>query len=268
MIKRIKPNNKILKSEEFQKDRYKFSLILSNLDSKTLELVSDEENYLLCRGEKEKPTWIWTKDNFDKSLLSEIEDAIDMFRLENVDTRFTCKKELYDLLKKDYKYLSDYFFEMGYLVCNKTKPPKKTDGHIELAKEEDEKTLVKFIYDETREISDVKELSMEEAKEHFDKRIKRGTYHVWKNDKGDIVCQANYSVTEGNAKMGGVYTLPEARGKGYAANIIYELTNKALADGHHVSLYTDYRYIPSNKAYKNVGYVDEDILINFSCKKK
>ncbi len=157
---------------------------------------------------------------------------------------------------------------MGYLVCNKTKPPKKTDGHIELAKEEDEKTLVKFIYDETREISDVKELSMEEAKEHFDKRMKRGTYHVWKNDKGDIVCQANYSVTEGNAKMGGVYTLPEARGKGYAANIIYELTNKALADGHHVSLYTDYRYIPSNKAYKNVGYVDEDILINFSCKKK
>ena len=65
--------------------------------------------------------------------------------------------------------------------------------------------------------------------------------------------------------MSGVYTVPEARGKGYAANIIYQLTNKALADGYHVSLYTDYKYIPSNKAYKNVGYVDNDVLINFSC---
>ena len=86
------------------------------------------------------------------------------------------------------------------------------------------------------------------------------------NYEGKIVCQANYNVVDGNAKMGGVYTLPEERGKGYAANIIYNLTNKALKEGYHVSLYTDYRYIPSNKAYKNVGYVDEDILINFSCK--
>ena len=56
------------------------------------------------------------------------------------------------------------------------------------------------------------------------------------------------------------------RCKGYAANLIYYLTNEVLAKGYHVSLYTDYNYIPSNKAYKNVGYVDDDVLINFSCK--
>ena len=267
MIKAIKPDNKIFKSEEFQKDRYKFIVLLSNLDSETLELYSDEENYLLCRGNVSLPTWIWTKDNFDKSLLSEIEEAIDMFRLEDTETRFTCKKELYDLLVSDYNYLGDYFFEMGYLVCKETKPPKKTDGYMEEVKKEDEEILTKFIYNETREISDVRELSMEESKDRFYKRLNRGNYYVWKNDEGKIVCQADYNVVDGNAKMGGVYTLPESRGKGYAANIIYNLTNKALKEGHHVSLYTDYRYIPSNRAYKNVGYVDDDILINFSCKK-
>ena len=63
-------------------------------------------------------------------------------------------------------------------------------------------------------------------------------------------------------------TIPEARGKGYAASLIYQLTNKVLKDGYHISLYTDYKYIPSNKAYKNVGYIDDDVLINFSCTKK
>lgn len=58
MIKRIKPDNKILLSSEFQNDKYKFFLILQNLESETLELYSDEENYILCRGNKKYPTWI------------------------------------------------------------------------------------------------------------------------------------------------------------------------------------------------------------------
>ena len=81
MIKRIQANNKIFNSEPFQKDKYKFFLILQNLESETLELYSDEENYILCRGEKNYPTWIWTKDNFDISLLSEMEEAINLFFL-------------------------------------------------------------------------------------------------------------------------------------------------------------------------------------------
>ena len=267
MIKRIEPDNKILKSEEFQKDKYKFFLILQNLPSSELELYSDEENYLLCRGGIEWPTWIWTKDNFDRSLLKEIEKAIDLYRLDK-DTRYTSKKELYDLLKEDNYDLGDYYLEMGYLYCEKTIPPKEADGYLDKVKEEDKDVLVKFIYNESHEIGDVKSLSMEEAEAHFNKRLKTGNYYVWKNANGKIVSQAFYNVIDGDAKIRGVYTLEDERGKGYAANLIYNLTNKVLKEGYHVSLYTDYQYVPSNKAYKNVGYVDDDVLINFSCKKK
>lgn len=72
MIKKIKPDNKIFDSYEFQKDKYEFFIILQNLKSETLELYSDEENYILCRGDVKWPTWIWTKDNFNSSLLKEI----------------------------------------------------------------------------------------------------------------------------------------------------------------------------------------------------
>lgn len=267
MIKSIKSNNKIFKSKEFQKDKYKFFLILQNINTEQVELYSDEENYVLCRSGKEWPTWIWTKDNFDITLLPEIEETINKYLLD-VDTKFTCKRELYNLLKEDnYQYLGDYYFEMGYLVCDKTVKPKLSDGSLELATRDDIEILTKFTYDESREISDVKELTIDEAKKDVEKRLNRGTYYVWKNKEGKIVAQASYVVTDGNAKIAGVYTLPEERGKGYAANLIYILTNKVLSEGNHVSLYTDYKYIPSNKAYKNVGYVDKDILINFSCRK-
>lgn len=199
-------------------------------------------------------------------MLSEIECGIDKYRLE-YDTKFTCKRELYNLLKDHYNSLEDYYFEMGYLVCDKTVKPKETDGNYFLATTDDIDILTEFTYNESKEISDVKDLSMEEAKDAAIKRLERGTYYVWKNVSGKIVAQATYIITDGNAKISGVYTLPDERGKGYAANLIYILTNKVLSLGNHVSLYTDYKYIPSNKAYKNVGYIDKDVLINFSCKK-
>ena len=268
MFKRIDKDNELFKSEEFQKDKYKFFLILQNLSSNELELYSDEKNYVLCRGGLKWPTWIWTKDNFDKDLVKEVEEAIELYRLDT-DTRYTAKREFYNLLVEDkYESLGDYYFEMGFLECNKTVPARKTDGYLDKVTEEDREELVNLIYDEHKEISDVRKETWKEAEESFDKRLATGNYYVWKNDNDEIVAQAFYRVEDGCAKVAGVMTKKEERCKGYAANLIYHLTNDALAKGYHVSLYTDYQYIPSNRAYKNVGYVDKDVLINFSCKKK
>ena len=52
VLKRIDSNNKVFQSSEFQKDKYKFFLILQNLNNDDLELYSDEENYVLCRSGK------------------------------------------------------------------------------------------------------------------------------------------------------------------------------------------------------------------------
>ena len=45
------------------------------------------------------------------------------------------------------------------------------------------------------------------------------------------------------------------------------MTNDLLSRNLVPLLYTDYNYIPSNKAYTNAGYEDTGILINFSCSK-
>jgi len=214
-MKKIYPNNKIFLSDEFQKDKYKFSLILKNLPSPDLELYSDEDNYIICRGSKKWPTWIWTKDNFDISKISEVEELIKMYLTENDKDKFTCKKELYDLLvERNFEKLNlDDYFEMGFLICNKTTSPKECDGKIAIPVETDKDTLTKYWYQDSQELNAIESITMEQAAKDVDEFIKSGKFYVLKNKSGKIVSMASYSVTENQAKLSHVYTPKEERKK-------------------------------------------------------
>ena len=113
-MRRIDKFNSIFESLEFVKDKYKFNIILKNLNSPTLEMYSDEEDYIVCRGAKHLPTWIWTKDEFDKNKINEIETLMEMYLTEEQKNKFTCKKELYNLLveRGNIKVNLEDYFEM------------------------------------------------------------------------------------------------------------------------------------------------------------
>ncbi len=269
-MKKIDVNNKIFYSKEFQKDKYKFFLITQNLKCESVVLYSDEENYVICRGKIGWPTWIWTKDNFDITKLEEIRQAIELYLTDSDKDKFTCKKELYDLLVNsgfDKLNLEDYF-EMGTLYCRQTKKPKDCDGKIAIPTIEDKPILVQYWFDDSQEMNGVDPISMVQAETDVQQMLDSNKFYIWKNHAGKIVCMANYSETDGQAKLSHVYTPIDERGKGYAANLIYSMTNDLLAKNLVPLLYTDYNYIPSNKAYINAGYEDTGILINFSCSKE
>ena len=269
-MKRVDKNSSVFKLSEFVQDQYKFNIILKNLDSPTLELYSDEENYVICRGSKKWPTWIWTKDNFNINKIDEIEELIRLYLTDEDKTKFTCKKELYDLLvQRGFEELNlEDYFEMGFLICRETKKPKMCDGVLDIPNQSDKDVLVKYWYDDSHEMNGVEPITLEQAKSDVEDFIKSGTFYVLRNNDNKIVCMASYGMTGNQAKLSHVYTPVEERGKGYAANLIYHMTNDLLEKGFVPLLYTDYNYIPSNKAYINAGYEDEGILINFSCSKE
>ena len=270
MYKEIKSDNDIFNSNEFQNDKYKFNIIIKNLSSLELELYSDEENYIICRGAKKYPTWIWTKDNFDKSIIEEIEELIEKYLTDNEKDKFTCKKELYDfLLNRNFKYINrDDYFEIGFLICHQTVKPKQCDGVLDKPNEKDREILEKYWYDDNIEMNGIEPITMEQAKKDVDEFIKSDSFYVLRNNNNKIVCMAGYGIVGNQAKLNHVYTPIEERKKGYAANLIYLITNDLLSRDLVPLLYTDYNYIPSNKAYINAGYEDTGILINFSCSKK
>ena len=78
---------------------------------------------------------------------------------------------------------------------------------------------------------------------------------------------AGYSTVGDSAKITHVFTPQEERNKGFCQYLIYSLSKKLLDEGYKPLLYTDYSYASSNRAYQNVGFIDEGILINFSIKK-
>lgn len=269
-MKKINPDNKIFSSYEFQKDKYKFFLITQNLKSDSLVLYSDEENYVICRGAVGWPTWIWTKDNINISMLDEIKDAIRLFLTDNDFDKFTCKKEFYELLVSSdfYELNKDDYFEMGFLSCTKTITPKKCDGRFDVPTNLDKDILVKYWFDACKEMTGVDDITIETALQDVEKMLLSNQFYVWRDNQNEIVCMANYSIIDGQAKISHVYTPITKRGNGYAANLIFSMTNDLLEKGLVPLLYTDYNYPPSNKAYINVGYEDQGVLINFSCSKK
>lgn len=275
MYKKVEPDNKIFASDEFQKDKYKFNIVSKILAGDEVLLYSDEENYFLARNKAGMPTWIWTKDGLeDEQILEEIKEAISLYLTDLEYDQFTCKKEYYNFLMQiGYEKLNkEDYFELGFLTCNEVKNVKQTDGKMEICSKEDEQNLLNLFLQFTefmnKTLKSNKKVSLEDIKEEMDGQIEQKRLFCWKNKEGKIVCIANFQVLEDTARIGHVFTLEEERGKGYAANLIHNLTQRLLDDGLKPLLYTDYSYIASNKAYINAGYEDKGILINFSCSRE
>ena len=256
----MKVNKKDLeKITTYQEEINKFYLL--NLISSTEEslVYSDKENYIIGRSRKGLPTWIWTIDNITPEKIIELENELDLF-LEEGENKITSKKELYEILKGEYN--SSSYFEMGYLVCTNPVEPNIKGTFLKI-NYGDKTTLAKMWIDNEKEMENI-DVSQEEALETVEEWINGNNFYVLKDSTGKIVCMAGYSVLDNTAKITHVYTPKEERGKGYCKSLVYQLTKKLLSDGLTPLLYTDYNYEASNKAYKDVGYNDEGILINFN----
>lgn len=269
-MKKITKDNQIISSPAFQKDATEFALIIQNIDIPEVELYSDEENYLICRGKVEWPVWVWTKDNISSKLIPEIITAMNLYLTDEERTKFTCKKELYDLLASSgYENLvSDDYFEMGSLTCKNPISPKPCEGALSIPTIADEATLTTYWYADCEEMNGVDSITLDQAQKDVQSFLTSGTFFIWRDSSSKIVSMASYKQNGSQARLSHVYTPPEERKKGYAANLIYAMTKELLAKNLTPLLYTDYNYIPSNKAYINAGYEETGVLINFSCSKE
>ena len=274
MYHKTDKNNAIFNSSEFQKDQYKFNVIAKIRESENPLIYSDGENYVFCRSDEGKPTWIWTKDGIeDKKVLEEIKGVISRYFTDLERDKFTCKKELYDFLVKDNytKLNQEDYFELGFLICKNTKEIKKVEGHMEKATLQDTDIVAEYIYGFQSEIPTIVQteiITMEKTIQEAKELIEQGCLFTWRNKEGKVVAIAKYQTSGNTARIGHVYTKKEERNKGYAANLIHDLTDQLLQKGYIPLLYTDYSYPPSNKAYVNAGYEDQGILINFTCSKE
>lgn len=171
----------------------------------------------------------------------------------NAETEIANKFAKYycDIAKQRYKLVNP----LKILVLEKIQQRQKIcDVNFRKATEDDAEILTQYIkefYEEALE----EERTIEEVNDKFEAYLQRGYYVLEKERK--ILSQAviGRELIKGKC-ISGVYTPKEERGKGYAYNLVYELSKKCLDEGaEYCVLYTDAENPISNHVYEKIGYV-------------
>jgi predicted GNAT family acetyltransferase len=85
--------------------------------------------------------------------------------------------------------------------------------------------------------------------------LKQGWIFFWERDGQPVSMAVKVRPTDKGMTVGGVYTPPELRGKGYATSCVAELSRNILESGKEFSmLYTDLANPTSNSIYMKIGY--------------
>ena len=270
----IERNNEIFQRSDYKKDKYLFAVFERKIKDRNAKIMSDEENYVITNESAETPPWIWTKDNFDKSKLKEIEEVIRLYLVKDKMT-FTSKQELYNALLDDNFELIDRsdYFELWFMKCEILKDTKPNDGRIDRVRPDEKDIIFQFILNFENFMDDSVTNFSQKTKDEIDaycrkragEEMANENFYVLRNANWKIVSIANYNIyTEETGKTGLVYTPEEERGKGYAAKLVHEIAGMILDQGYTPILYTDQRYPNSNRAYANAWYENGGTLINFS----
>lgn len=184
--------------------------------------------------------------------------AEEVYKLDNNLLGVNAEKEIANKFAQYYCNAANKQYRLvtplKILVLEKMLPRKNINEVIfREATIDDKEILTRYIKQFSKDALG-QEKTDEEANEKFEAYLKRG-YYVLEKD-GKIVSQAviGRELIKGKG-VSGVYTPKEERGKGYAYNVVYTLSEKCLDEGaEYCVLYTDADNPISNHVYEKMGY--------------
>ncbi len=134
-------------------------------------------------------------------------------------------------------------------------PPRPTNGEMILARPEHHGLLVDWLD------AFHNEATLSNPAQDFDamasrwiRRLGRSAY-LWVDDGRVVSLTGAGGLTPNGIRVGPVYTPPEDRGRGYASNLVAQVSQAQLDSGRtFVFLFTDLDNPTSNKIYQAIGY--------------
>jgi uncharacterized protein len=133
--------------------------------------------------------------------------------------------------------------------------PRPAEGSMRLASPKEVKLLVRWVRGFFKE-SLSKELSLDQAKDIMHQKFLERNFYVWDHDGAQCMAGVERPTAHGMTVVL-VYTPPQARGKGYASNLVAQMTDLYLRKGRKfLCLHTDAGFATSNKIYKSIGYYE------------
>lgn len=245
-------------------DRYAFAVLGSIISGKmgvVSRIVTDNARLLLAYTCHPFPAWTWTHEGATQE---EMAFAWKLMREELPPEEgfcFNVREQLaaYIMSREDGQAMRVHRNLNAYR-CEQVIAPKKAAEGDYYAVGREMLQLAAFWSQAMSEETnlDLRPYSMHE--EEIGAFIDRKRLFMWKTPEGVPVAMCSVQDEDGVGYVSHVYTSPEHRRRGYAAQLVYCVTKAMLAQGMRAGLYTDANYPPSNACYQQIGYVKEDAV--------
>ena len=238
-----------------EKDAITYSVLISILKRPCIKTYTNHENIIICYSCAPYPVWVWYDGN----------------KKDELESIATCLKENFPIgegfhynmeveLLEDLQEVDDYFKEIPVKMdlysykLRRIRPfLKRCEGELAVPQLEDLELLATYWQASVKEMEEF-EFTYEQCMDTVLKKIEDETLYIWLDDRDKIVALCDSINVGVYSKISGVYTLPEERRKGYALNLVKEVTQKVLNEDLIPILYTNSNYEASNACYKKIGY--------------
>lgn len=238
-----------------KKDKYTFS-VLSRILQGTCELImTDHERLVICYSQSPFPVWIWMPEDASEA---EMERAWQILCAEfpyGAGFRYCARSDFAQYVMRRAEAQGETLaVEKNLLAyhCPELVPPgRRAEGCLCTASM-DELKLATAWEGEMRRECGAEILPDDSIRAELTELIEKKQLFIWKNGGCTAMC---YVRINGNvATFSCVYTRPQARRRGYAASMIYEVSMALRRQGLMPALYTDADYAASNACYMQVGF--------------
>jgi GNAT superfamily N-acetyltransferase len=136
-----------------------------------------------------------------------------------------------------------------WLVLRAVMPPRPVPGALRLAEPAEWPLIDAWGQHFARENSGVGSV-----RAFLERRLRTQSLYVW--DHGGPKCMTSVSgLTPRGARLSGVFTPPEHRGRGYASNTVAAVAQQTLATGReHCVLFAESTHTNTLRVYRRLGY--------------
>lgn len=241
-----------------------FAILKKILHYNCTDIFTNHQSFVICYSNAPYPIWVWCKQPYDANDIQTIADVLKVEFWDKGDYRFIISEDLLQEIAKIHHVFAKMHQNMqlfSYELRQINAINYQCDGHMRRPKPTEIDTLAMHYHNASIEMEG-HDFSMEDCKKIITGYIQNDELFVWVDDNDEIVATVN-KILDGNyAKIGFVYTLPAHRRRGYAINLVHNVSQMLLDDGLIPILYTNGGYVASNECYKKIGYVQVGKLVD------
>lgn len=228
-----------------------FSMLHKILPEPCEKTVTDHARVILCHSAAPFPVWVWLPQDADGD---ELARAYRLMRGEFPGCTFNVGRALGEYAAAQGMGVS---MRMKAYVCDALRPQtRKASGHFCVASMADAPLVGEWI-GRFRVECGLGELYAEGCRSEAERIIGDRRLFLWKDEEGTPRVMCSVREDGDAATLALVYTEENSRRRGYAASLVWGVTQALLAQRIRPMLYADADYAASNACYLSVGYAPQ-----------